>query len=71
MDRSLMASLSRFIDEAGVEELRRKKEELLQALERERIGRGTVRSDVMRVVRWIDEELLLRAGLAQRHSKRR
>lgn len=71
MDRALMASLSRFIDEAGVEELRRKKEELLQALERERIGRGTVRSDVMRVVRWIDEELLLRAGLAQRHSKRR
>lgn len=71
MDRALMASLSRFIDEAGVEELRRKKEELLQALERERIGRGTVRSDVMRVVSWIDEELLLRAGLAQRHSKRR
>jgi hypothetical protein len=71
MERHLMESLLRFINEANVEELRAKKVELLAALERERIGHGTVRSDVMRVVRWIDEELLLRAGLAKRLSPRR
>ena len=58
MERHLLQSLLRFIDEASIEELRGKKSELLTALERERIGHGAVRTDVMRLVRWIDEELL-------------
>lgn len=71
MDKHLWMSLLRLVDEGSAEELQRKKEELLQALERNRIGRGSVRGDVMRVVRLIDEELLARSGVAQRQTKRR
>ena len=71
MDKHLWMSLLRLIDEGSAEELQAKKEELLQALERHRIGRGPVRGDVMRVVRLIDEELLARSSLAQRQTGRR
>jgi hypothetical protein len=71
MDKHLWIGLLRFIDEGSVEELQAKKEELLQGLERLRIRRGPVRSDVMRVVRLIDEELLARLNLAQRRKGRR
>jgi hypothetical protein len=71
MDKHLWMSLLRLIDEGSAEELQAKKEELLQALERHRIGRGSVRADVMRVVRLIDEELLARSSLAQRQTGRR
>ena len=70
MDKHLWMSLLRLIDEGSAEELQAKKDELLQALERHRIGRGSVRADVMRVVRLIDEELLARSSLAQRLSRR-
>lgn len=71
MDKHLWISLLRLIDEGSAEELQAKKDELLQALERHRIGRGSVRADVMRVVRLIDEELLARSSLAQRQTGRR
>ena len=71
MDKHLWMSLLRLIDEGSAEELQAKKEELLQALERHRIGRGSVRGDVMRVVRLIDEELLARSSLAERRTGRR
>jgi hypothetical protein len=71
MDKHLWMSLLRLIDEGSAEELQAKKDELLRALERHRIGRGSVRADVMRVVRLIDEELLARSSLAQRQKGRR
>lgn len=71
MDKDLWIGLLRFIDEGSVEELQAKKEELLQGLERLRIRTGPVRSDVMRVVRLIDEELLVRLNLARRRAGRR
>lgn len=71
MDKHLWMSLLRLIDEGSTDELQAKKEELLQALERHRIGRGSVRADVTRVVRLIDEELLARSDLAQREPGRR
>ncbi len=71
MDKHLWIGLLRFIDEGSAEELQAKKEELLQGLEQLRIRRGPVRSDVMRVVRLIDEELLARLNLAQRRKGRR
>ena len=71
MDRQLWMSLLRLVDEGSAEELQARKDELLQALERHRIGRGPVRADVMRVVRLIDEELLARSSLAQRRTGRR
>ena len=71
MDKDLWISLLRLIDEGSAEEIQAKKEELLQALDRNRIGKGSVRSDVMRVVSLIDEELLARSNLARRQTKRR
>lgn len=71
MDKHLWVSFLRLINEGSTDELQAKKEELLQALERMRIRRGPVRSDVMRVVRLIDEELVARLNLAQRHKGRR
>lgn len=71
MELHLWKSLLRLIDQGSVEEIRAKKEELLLALDHNRITSGPVRSDVMRVVRLIDEELLLRANLAKRLPKRR
>ena len=71
MDKHLWVSSLRHINEGSTDELQAKKEELLQALERMRIRRGPVRSDVMRVVRLIDEELVARLNLAQRHKGRR
>lgn len=70
MDKQLWISLLRLIDEGSAAEIQAKKDELLQALERHRIGRGSVRGDVMRVVRLIDEELLARSSLAQQRLRR-
>ena len=69
MDKQLWISLLRLIDEGSAAEIQAKKDELLQALERHRIGRGSVRGDVMRVVRLIDEELLARSSLAQQRLR--
>ena len=71
MDKHLWLSLLRLVDEGSAEELQAKKEELLQSLERLRITRGQVRSDVLRVVRLIDEELVSRLHLEQRRKARR
>ena len=71
MDKHLWLSLLRLVDEGSAEELQAKKDELLQSLERLRITRGTVRSDVLRVVRLIDEELVSRLHLEQRRKGRR
>lgn len=71
MDKHLWISFLRLVDQGTVEELQAKKEELLRSLEELSIRRGPVRSDVMRVVRLIDEELLARRNLAQPASKRR
>ena len=71
MDKHLWLSLLRLVDEGSAEELQAKKEELLQSLERLRITRGPVRSDVLRVVRLIDEELVSRLHLEQRRKASR
>lgn len=71
MDKHLWLSLLRLVDEGSAEELQAKKEELLQSLERLRITRVPVRSDVLRVVRLIDEELVSRLHLEQRRKGRR
>lgn len=71
MDKHLWLSLLRLVDEGSTEELQAKKEELLRSLERLRITRGPVRSDVLRVVRLIDEELVSRLHLEQRRKGRR
>ena len=71
MDKHLWLSLLRLVDEGSAEELQAKKEELLQSLERLRITSGPVRSDVLRVVRLIDEELVSRLHLEQRRKGRR
>ncbi len=71
MDKHLWLSLLRLVDGGGAEELQAKKGELLQSLERLRITRGPVRSDVLRVVRLIDEELVSRLHLEQRRKARR
>jgi hypothetical protein len=71
MDKHLWLSLLRLVDEGSAEELQAKKEELLQSLGRLRITRGPVRSDVLRVVRLIDEELVSRLHLEQRRKARR
>jgi len=70
MDKHLWISLLRLIDEGSAADIQAKKDELLEALERHRIGRGSVRGDVMRVVRLIDEELLARSNLAQQRQRR-
>jgi hypothetical protein len=71
MDKDLWISMLRLVDEGSPEELQAKKDELLQALKRMRIGRGSVRSDVMRLVHLMDEELLSRHQRAERHKARR
>ena len=71
MDKPLWLSLLRLVDEGSAEELQATKEELPQSLERLRITRGPVRSDVLRVVRLIDEELVSRLHLEQRRKGRR
>lgn len=71
MDKHLWRSLLRLIDEASAEELQAKKDELLLALERLHITRGSVRRDVLRIVELIDEELVSRLNLAQRLQKHR
>ncbi len=71
MDKHLWLSLLRLVDEGSAEELQAKKDELLQSLVRLRITRGPVRSDVLRVVRLIDEELVSRLHLEQRRKGRR
>jgi hypothetical protein len=71
MDKDLWISMLRLVDEGSAEELQAKKDELLQALKRMRIGRGSVRSDVMRLVDLMEEELLSRHQRAERHKARR
>ena len=71
MHKHLWLSLLRLADEGSAEELQAKKEELLQSPERLRIPRGPVRSDVLRLVRLIDEELVSRLHLEQRRKARR
>jgi hypothetical protein len=71
MDKHLWISFLRLVDQGSDQELQAKKEQLLISLKELSIGRGSVRSDVMRVVRLIDDELLARRHLAQRRQGRR
>ena len=71
MDKHLWISFLRLVDQGSEAQLRAKKDELLFGLEELCIRRGPVRSDVMRVVCLIDEELLARLNLAQRRKGRR
>ena len=64
MDKQLWISFLRLVDKGSVEEL-------LQSLETHRIRRGPVRSDVMRVVRLIDDELFARDLLSAPRKGRR
>ena len=65
MDRHLWISFLRLVDQGSEKELQARKEQLLLSLDELSIRRGPVRSDVMRVVRLIDDELLARRHLSQ------
>lgn len=71
MDKHLWMSFLRLVDQGSETELQAKKEQLLLSLEELSIRRGPVRSDVMRVVRLIDDELLARRNLTERRKARR
>ena len=71
MDKHLWMSFLRLVEQGSEEELQVKKEQLLRSLEELSIRRGPVRSDVMRVVRLIHDELLARRHLAERRTGRR
>ena len=70
MDKHLWISFLRLVDQGSETELQTKKEQLLVSLEELSIRRGPVRSDVMRVVRLIDDELLARRHLEERRKAR-
>ena len=70
MDKHLWISFLRLMDQGSETELQSKKEQLLVSLEELSIRRGPVRSDVMRVVRLIDDELLARRHLEERRKAR-
>jgi hypothetical protein len=71
MDKHLWISFLRLVDQGSEGELQAKKEQLLLSLKELSIGRGPVRSDVMRVVRLIDDELLARRHLGRLRKGRR
>lgn len=71
MDRDLLKSLLRFINEASNEELQAKKEHLLQCLELHRPLTPAVISEIRRLVRLMDEELSVRESIERRQQKRR
>ena len=69
MDKQEWKPFFRWLDEAGVEELRHKKAKIA-ALCRDIDDRG-VKADARRMIRLIDQDLLARESMAQRLTGKR
>lgn len=69
MDKQEWKSFFRFIDEGSAAELQRRKDALLGVLSK--VTDAGVRSDIRRMLRLIDEEVLIRQNLSSRRQVRR
>jgi hypothetical protein len=69
MDKHEWKSFFRFIDQGSEAELQRRKGDLLGVLTK--VTDSNVRSDIRRMLRLIDEEVLIRQNLASRTKVRR
>lgn len=69
MDKQEWKSFFRFIDEGSATELQRRKDALLGVLSK--VTDAGVRSDIRRMLRLIDEEVLIRQNLSSRRQVRR
>ena len=69
MDKQEWKSFFRFIDEGRDTELQRRKDALLGVLSK--VTDAGVRSDIRRMLRLIDEEVLIRQNLSSRRQVRR
>lgn len=69
MDKQEWKSFFRFIDEGSDTELQRRKDALLGVLSK--VTDAGVRSDIRRMLRLIDEEVLIRQNLSSRRQVRR
>ena len=69
MDKPACKSLFRFIDEGSHTELQRRKASLLGVLSK--ATDAGVRSDIRRMLRLLDEEVLARQNMASRKQARR
>ena len=69
MDKEEWKSFFRFIDEGSDTELQRRKDALLGVLSK--VTDAGVRSDIRRMLRLIDEEVLIRQNLSSRRQVRR
>ena len=69
MDKQEWKSFFRFIDEGSDTELQRRKDALLGVLSK--VTDTGVRSDIRRMLRLLDEEVLARQNMASRKQARR
>lgn len=69
MDKQEWKSFFRFIDEGSAAELQRRKDALLGVLSK--VTDAGVRSDIRRMLRLLDEEVLARQNTASRKQARR
>ena len=69
MDKQEWKSFFRFIDEGSAAELQRRKDALLGVLSK--VTDAGVRSDIRRMLRLLDEEVLARQNLASSKQARR
>ena len=69
MDKQEWKSFFRFIDEGSAAELQRRKDSLLGVLSK--VTDAGVRSDIRRMLRLLDEEVLARQNMASRKQARR
>jgi hypothetical protein len=69
MDKQDWMSFIRFIDEGSVAELQQRKHALADVLQQ--VTDPGVRSDILRMLRLIDEEVLIRQNLSSRRPVRR
>ena len=69
MDKQEWKSFFRFIDEGSDTELQRRKDSLLGVLSK--VTDAGVRSDIRRMLRLLDEEVLARQNMASRKQARR
>ena len=69
MDKQEWKSFLRFIDEGSVAELQQRKDALACVLQK--VTDPGVRSDIRRMLRLIDEEVLIRQNLSSRRQARR
>jgi hypothetical protein len=69
MDKHEWKSFLRFIDQGNVSELQDRKEKLQKALTQ--VSDSGVRSDIRRMLRLLDEEVLIRQNISSRRTTSR